>query len=194
MKKLLSVLMFLVLAIGVSFAADKAAGDKAKANEELITSLEEDGDIDSWDLDAGVEATIEAKHSTVGKNAMKVVIPENSGSKWAGIGAYDQKFTSLFPEDWTPYSEIWIDVFNESETPVKMNWKFKSDAHTKQFTKDVSIPKGKPYTIKMQLKNIKNVNLSAMMYMKLFIGQDLPVATTLYFDNVRLIKKDGAAK
>ncbi|OGF48643.1 MAG: hypothetical protein A2044_05375 [Candidatus Firestonebacteria bacterium GWA2_43_8] len=195
MSKILSTFLVLLLAAGAGFAADdkKAAGDKAKANEEMITSLEEDGDIDSFDIDAGVEATIEAKHSTVGKSSMKIVIPENSGDKWPGIGAFDQKFTSLFPEDWTPYSEIWIDVFNESETPIKMFWKFKSDGHTKQFGKDVSIPKGKPYTIKMKMKDIKNVNLASMMYMKLFVG-NMPVPTIIYIDNIRLIKKEAAAK
>jgi len=191
MKRLLSVLLVLMFAAGVSSAAEEK---KAKANEEVVASFEEEGDLDGFDFDGGVEATIEAKHATAGKSALKLVFPENCGSKFSGMLCADQKFTSVFPEDWSSYTELLIDVFNESETPVKLNWKFKSDAHTKQFTKDVSIPKGKPYTIKMQLKNIKNVNLSAMMYMKLFIGQDLPVATTLYFDNVRLIKKDGAAK
>jgi len=194
MKRTLSVLIFLAVVVGMGFTADdKKAADKGKA--ELVASFEEDGDLDSWDFNAGAEAAIEAKHATEGKSAMKLTIPENSSTdKYAGFGCADQKFTSVFPEDWTPYSELLMDIFNESETPVAMRVKFKSDTHTKQFTKDVNIPKGKPYTLKIKTKDIKNVNLSAMMYMKMFIGQDLPVATVLYIDNIRLVKSDAGAK
>ncbi|OGF51033.1 MAG: hypothetical protein A2044_04895 [Candidatus Firestonebacteria bacterium GWA2_43_8] len=165
-----------------------AADDKKAAKKsDVIASFEEESDIDSWALEGGAEGEMSDKHATEGKKSLKITIPENTGENYPGILADDTKFSSLFPADWSTYDEFAIDIFNESEAPVMLNWKFKSGT-TGKLTKEINIPKGKAFVMKIKIKDLKGLEATDMNYMKIF-GSNLPIKVTLYLDNVRLTKK-----
>ena len=190
MKKtmLLTVIMFVIAVAGVP-AAEKAKAPEAKKNSkvDVIEGFEDEGEpTDKWDFDYEAEGAIVSDHATEGKKAMKLSLPEATGEQYPGFFAEESKFNSLFPNDWTGYEEFQADVFNDSETGVLITVKFKSN-QKEIYNKEITLPKKKNYTIKIKTKDMK-VELGNMTNFKIFVC-GIPIKSTLYIDNIRLVKK-----
>src|SRR3989339_93547 len=96
MKKLLSVLLVLLLAAGVSFAADDKKA--AEGKDEVVVGFEDDADLDGWAQD-NITGEISDKNATEGKKCAKLVYA-------AGSSAFKveyNKFEAIFPGDWSAY-------------------------------------------------------------------------------------------
>jgi hypothetical protein len=167
--------------VSLVFSADKKEGGKS----ELICGFESDDDLGVWNMGTAT-AEIVTDHKTEGKSCAKITI-EGKESNFLYLDA--EKFSSVFPTDWSGFKCLKIDFFNASETPIQLQCRITSGGWEKKFFKYFNIPKGKPYTVTLNISDIKDVDIKDISTFKFFTsGKVEEVKYELYVDNIRFEK------
>jgi len=163
----------------------------ARAQETLLlSSYETDADIAAW----GNAAQRSAEHATHGEHSAKIV---NAGDSYAGIGS-----ANLRPSDWSGYDVMAVDVFNPQDGPVTFAIRI-DDAQSRDYgsrynRENFTCPPGRS-TFELNITGLptsnrltpRKIDVANLKLISIFTLPGKPV--TLYFDNLRLVKKETIA-
>ena len=184
---ILRILLALAFVTGLSAGVSLAADAKDSKNKTMVCAFENEDDIGTFDMGKTATAEIVKEHATEGKMCAKVTVPADGDTNFFYV--MNEKFKAMFPSDWTEYKTLKIDVFSESERPVKLEFRVSSDNFAKKYESYPSIPVKKAYTITIDLKSVaKKINIADVESFKFYTNGSVPFEYILYFDNLRMEK------
>ncbi|OGS21585.1 MAG: hypothetical protein A2252_00145 [Elusimicrobia bacterium RIFOXYA2_FULL_39_19] len=145
--------------------------------------------LDNFAPSEGMDQTIElsADYSTEGDACFKLIC---LGGDYPGFEIYQ---AGMIAYDWTGYTSLLLDVYNEGPDMRAFSMVFDNDARDR-FTQDEMLLKRGANTLKIDLRRaaakLKN-NLKMQMIVCYVEGQTQPpikLPITLYLDNLRVVK------